>query len=386
MNDVATMRQSSNFRKKIMSTKVVTFLDLRATYLELQAELDQAYQRVMYSGWYLLGQELSAFEDEFAAYCGSAYAIGVANGLQALELILRAYDIGPGDEVIVPSNTYIATWLAITHVGAIIVPVEPDMQTYNLDVTRLAAAITPRTKAIMVVHLYGQAADMQPILALAANHGIKVIEDAAQAHGARYRGKRVGSLGDAAGFSFYPGKNLGAFGDAGAITTDDANLATRVKLLRNYGSTVKYYNEELGTNSRLDECQAAALRVKLKYLDVWNQRRNIIADYYNQELKSLPAIICPTVIPTAETVWHLYVIRATERNTLQTNLTKRGISTLIHYPVPPHQQQAYKKLCQHWSLPISERLHNEVLSLPIGPHLNLDDAKRVVVALRECMA
>lgn len=361
----------------------VPFLDLKAPYLELKGELDEAYQRVMQSGWYLLGSELSAFEQEFAAYCGSQYAIGVANGLQALELILRAYDIGPGDEVIVPSNTYIATWLAVTQVGATVVPVEPDIRTYNIDPARIEAAITSKTKAIMPVHLYGQAVEMDPIMQLADRYNLKVIEDAAQAHGATYKGKKAGALGHAAGFSFYPGKNLGAFGDAGAVTTNDAKINERIRLLRNYGSKVKYYNEEIGTNSRLDEFQAAALRVKLKYLDAWNARRKTIAEYYTDALKEMN-IIRPVIIENSQSAWHLYVIRTGEREALQASLNERGIHTLIHYPLPPHKQKAYKSM-DHWQLPISEKIHNEVLSLPMGPHLRMEQAQAVVSALGDCL-
>jgi dTDP-4-amino-4,6-dideoxygalactose transaminase len=372
--------------EKIMSSVdlPVPFLDLKATYLELKNELDQAYQRVMNSGWYLLGHELAAFEEEFANYCDVKYAIGVANGLQALELILQAYDIGPGDEVIVPANTYIATWLAVTKLGATVVPVEPDINTYNIDPTLIEAAITPKTKAIMAVHLYGQTAEIDPIMHIAEKYNLKVIEDAAQAHGALYKGKKAGALGHAAGFSFYPGKNLGCFGDGGAVTTNDAELAERIKILRNYGSKIKYYNEERGINSRLDETQAAALRIKLKYLDSWNQRRVNIAEYYQQELQKFSEIIKPHVINDSQSIWHLYVIRTAQREVLQQKLQEQGVSTLIHYPVPPHKQKAYKEM-QDWQLPISEKIHAEVLSLPIGPHLSIEQAQRVMTALANCL-
>lgn len=363
----------------------IPFLDLKSPYLELKTELDEAYHRVMQSGWYLLGNEINAFEHEFSAYCGVKHTVGVANGLQALELILKAYDIGPGDEVIVPSNTYIATWLAITYVGAKVVPVEPNLLTYNLDPTRIEAAITANTKAIMPVHLYGQPVDMDPILEIAARYELKVIEDAAQAHGALYKGKRTGALGDAAGFSFYPGKNLGAFGDAGAVTTNDSAIAERIKMLRNYGSKVKYHNEEPGINSRLDEFQAAALRVKLKYLDAWNTRRNQIAELYSSQLANLNPIVCPTILNDCQSVWHLYVIRHEYRNGLQKKLNECGINTLIHYPIPPHKQNAYKEMYE-WSLPISEKIHREVLSLPIGPHMSLDQAEYVVECIQATAA
>lgn len=354
----------------------IPFLDLKAPYLELKEELDQAYQRVMNSGWFLLGNELASFEDEFSHYCGTTFAVGVANGLQALELILLAYDIGPGDEVIVPSNTYIATWLAVTHVGARVVPIEPDVRTYNLDPTKIEAAITTKTKAIMPVHLYGQTADMAPILAIAKKFNLKVIEDAAQAHGATYQNKKAGSLGDAAGFSFYPGKNLGAFGDAGAVTTNDPAVAERVKMLRNYGSKIKYYNEERGTNSRLDEFQAAILRVKLNYLSEWNKRRTVIANFYTDTLQQRDDIVCPSILENCQSAWHLYVIRHNDRDALQKKLLAHGIHTLIHYPIPPHKQKAYQDM-QLCSFPLSEKIHREVLSLPIGPHLSMEQIRRI---------
>ncbi len=367
----------------MLAEKTIPFLDLKAAYIELKDELDEAYRRVMNSGWYLLGSELADFETEFARYCSTKYAMGVANGLQALELILRAYDIGPGDEVIVPSNTYIATWLAVSYVGAQVIPVEPDIRTYNIDPNRVEAAITPKTKAIMPVHLYGQTADIDPIMQLAQHYNLKVIEDAAQSHGATYKGNKAGALGHAAGFSFYPGKNLGAFGDAGAITTNDAALAERIKMLRNYGSKIKYHNEERGVNSRLDEFQAGALRVKLKYLDQWNARRARLAQYYTEKLKHHSDIICPYVMETNQPVWHLYVIRSQIRDVLQNQLKEEGINTLIHYPIPPHKQKAYKEM-HAWQLPISENIHKEVLSLPMGPHLSEEQVHRVVTALAGC--
>jgi dTDP-4-amino-4,6-dideoxygalactose transaminase len=368
----------------MISQPSIPFLDLKAPYLELKEELDEAHQRVMNSGWYLLGNELAAFEEEFAAYCGCKYAMGVANGLQALELILRAYDIGPGDEVIVPSNTYIATWLAVTSVGATVIPVEPDIRTYNIDPSLIEAAITSKTKAIMVVHLYGQTADMNPIQALAKKYSLKLIEDAAQAHGAKYAGVRAGALGDAAGFSFYPGKNLGAFGDGGAVTTNDSDLAERIKLLRNYGSKIKYHNEERGTNSRLDECQAAALRVKLKYLDEWNARRGVLADYYQQALASFANLKLPMILDNCSTAWHLYVIQCANRDELQQRLLNQGVHTLIHYPIPPHKQPAYAEM-NNIGLPISEQIHREVLSLPIGPQMSSNDLELVVKALHSAV-
>jgi dTDP-4-amino-4,6-dideoxygalactose transaminase len=323
----------------------VPFLDFVGPYEELKAELDEAYMRFMRSAWYILGKEVEAFEHEFAAYCGVRHCVGVGNGLEALHLSLRAYGIGKGDEVIVPSNTYIATWLAVSYAGAIPVPVEPDPQTYNIDPARIESALTSRTRAIMPVHLYGQPADMDPIMELAEQHGLKVIEDNAQAQGARYKGRRTGSLGHAAGNSFYPGKNLGAFGDAGAVTTNDPELADRVRVLRNYGSRVKYHNEVKGFNSRLDELQAAFLRVKLRHLDDWNARRRKIAEFYLTQLSTLNSqLILPHVPEWAESVWHLFVIRHAERDFLQQKLAEAGVGTLIHYPVPPHLSGAYADL------------------------------------------
>jgi dTDP-4-amino-4,6-dideoxygalactose transaminase len=361
----------------------VPFLSLTPAYTELRDELDDAYRRVMESGWYILGVEVDSFERAFASYCDASHCIGVANGLDALHLILRAYDIGQGDEVIVPANTYIATWLAVSHAGAKPIPVEPDLRTYNLDPQRLRAAITPRTRAILSVHLYGQPADMAPILAIAREHGLKVIEDTAQAHGAQYRGRRTGSLADAAGFSFYPGKNLGALGDAGAIVTNDDALADRVRMLRNYGSRVKYENELKGFNSRLDPLQAAFLQVKLAHLDEWNQRRKVLADRYLEELADVPDLILPVVPDWAESAWHLFVIRHPQRDRLQEHLTRARIGTLIHYPVPPHLSGAYAE--DGWragDLPITEEFAKTVLSLPLGPHLTADGVANVIRAVR----
>lgn len=358
----------------------IPFLDLKAPYLELKSELDAAYRRVMESGWYILGTEVEAFEAEFATYSECRHCIGVANGLDALHLIVRAYGIGPGDEVIVPSNTYIATWLAVTHAGATPVPVEPDPLTYNLDPARIEAAITDKTRAIIAVHLYGQPADMDEINRVVArvnqsrvtSHAspLVVIEDAAQAHGARYNGRRVGSLGDAAGFSFYPGKNLGAIGDGGAVTTNDPELAERIRELRNYGSKIKYHNEVIGFNSRLDELQAALLRVKLAKLDEWNERRRQIAARYLQELACESGLLLPVVPEWAEPVWHLFVVRSEQREALQQTLAAAGVGTMIHYPIPPHLQASYSDLnFKAGDFPLSERMAGEALSLPMGPHL-----------------
>lgn len=364
----------------------VPFLDLKAINLSQGAELEAAFQRVLNSGWYILGQEVANFEQRFAAYCGAAQGIGVANGLDAIMLVLKASGIGPGDEVIVPSNTFIATWLAVSQCGATPVPVEPVAATYNLDPARVAAAITPRTKAIVPVHLYGQPADMDPLLALAEQHGLLVLEDAAQAHGARYRGRRTGSLGQAAAFSFYPGKNLGALGDAGGITTSDAALAERIRTYRNYGSQQKYHNLVQGFNSRLDEMQAAFLNVKLEALDAGNAQRRAIAARYT-ELLAGSGLLLPHVPDWAEPVWHLYVVRHPQRDALAAKLAEQGIGTIVHYPIAPHMQQAYAALgFQEGDFPIAEAIHREVLSLPIGPHMTLAQADQVAAAVRVALA
>jgi dTDP-4-amino-4,6-dideoxygalactose transaminase len=359
----------------------VPFLDVRAAYLELQAELDAAYRRVMESGAYVLGEELAAFEREFAAYCDSRHCIGVGNGLDALHLIVRGYGIGAGDEVIVPSHTYIATWLAVSGAGATPVPVECDPRTYNLDPERVEAAITGRTRAVIAVHLYGQTADVGAVLDIARRHGLKVVEDAAQAQGARSHGRRAGGLADAAGFSFYPGKNLGAFGDAGAVVTGDDDLAERVRLLRNYGSRVKYHHDIAGFNSRLDPLQAAFLRVRLRCLDEWNERRRRIAARYLEALAELDLVL-PFVAPSAEPVWHLFVVAHARRDDLQRHLADCGVGTLLHYPVAPHRSGAYDASHGHLSLPVAERLAATVLSLPMGPHLSSAQVEHVIESLK----
>lgn len=348
----------------------IPFLDLKAATQELTAEIDQALDRVLNSGWYILGPEVEAFEREFADYCEASHCVGVANGLDALHLALRTLGIGPGDEVIVPSNTYIATWLAVSQCGATPVPVEPDPRTYNIDPSRIEALITPRTKAILPVHLYGQPADLDPILDLARQQGLKVVEDAAQAHGARYKGQRIGGHGDAVAWSFYPGKNLGALGDGGAVTTNDPEIADRLRVLRNYGSRVKYVNEVQGVNSRLDPLQAAILQVKLRHLDDWNTRRATIAARYLEGLAATDLIL-PHVPNWAEPVWHLFIVRHPQRDTLQRHLNEAGIGTLIHYPIPPHRQGAYAPAgFAPDAFPLAARLADEVLSLPMGPHVS----------------
>jgi dTDP-4-amino-4,6-dideoxygalactose transaminase len=364
----------------------VPFLDLAATYKELRAEIDVAVSRSLASGWYVGGAELDAFEEEFSRFTEASYCVGVANGLDALHLALRAMEVGPGDEVIVPSNTYIASWLAVSQCGATPVPVEPDPRTFNMNPAQIEAAITPRTRVIMPVHLYGQPAAMAPILSIARKRGLRVLEDGAQAHGARYDGRRIGSHGDAVAWSFYPGKNLGAVGDGGAVTTNDAQLADRIRVLRNYGSRIKYVNEVKGYNSRLDPLQAAVLRVKLKHLDEWNSRRCAVAEFYQRELAECDFIL-PYVPAFAQSVWHLFVVQTEKRDRLQKVLAGFGIGSLIHYPIPPHRQAAYAR--PEWTdgaFPVAERMGAQVLSLPIGPHLDAEQILAVVAATRRAVA
>ncbi|MDC0598496.1 DegT/DnrJ/EryC1/StrS family aminotransferase [Gammaproteobacteria bacterium] len=357
----------------------VPFLDLNRLHQSIREPMDAAYHRVIDKGWFIMGQELEAFEEEFARYSEVKHCIGVGNGLEALHLLLRAYGIGAGDEVIVPSNTFIATWLAVTECGARPVPVEPNAATHNIDPELIAEAITDRTRAIMPVHLYGQPADMDPINLLAAKHGLVVIEDAAQAQGARYKNRRAGSLGHAAATSFYPGKNLGALGDGGAVLTSDDAIAEKVRQLRNYGSKQKYLHDIEGFNSRLDEMQAAFLRVKLAELDSWNDQRRKVAGQYSAALEHADVTL-PFVPEGIEPVWHLYVIRSKQRDALQTYLEEQGIATVIHYPIPPHQQKCYQEL-KDLSLPIAETLANEVLSLPIFPDMELEETQYVTAML-----
>lgn len=365
---------------------MIPFLDLAAIQKRQSKDLKAAFERVLDSGWYILGDELREFEREYALYCSARECVGVANGLDALTLSLRALGVGAGDEVLVPSNTYIATWLAVSHVGATPIPVEPNCATANMDSSLLSAALSPRTRVIMPVHLYGQPVDLDPIIAFAKEHGLKVVEDGAQAHGAKYRGKRIGSHGDVVAWSFYPGKNLGALGDGGAVTTDDPGIADRIRVLRNYGSRVKYHNEVIGYNSRLDELQAALLRVKLHALDDDNRHRAMIADYYNEKLRD-SELVLPQIADECEAVWHLYVVRHAQRDRLAKILADKGIGTVIHYPIPPHLQPAYASSgFAAGSLPIAEALHSEVLSLPIGPTMPIEHAAMVVSALLSALA
>ena len=356
---------------------MIPFLDFKALHEEIRRDLDAAYARVIDSNWLILGQECNEFEREFAAYCDVAHCIGVANGLDALFLVLKAMGVGPGDEVIVPANTYIATWLAVSYTGAIPVPVEPDPRTYNIDAGRIERAITAATKVILPVHLYGQPADMDAIMDVAGRYDLQVLEDAAQAHGARYHGRRTGSLGHAAGFSFYPGKNLGALGDGGAVTTNDAVLADRIRVLRNYGSRTKYHNEVKGFNSRLDELQAAFLRVKLRKLDNWNARRADIVQRYIAALEGADVVL-PHMPDGMEPAWHLFVLQHAHRDALQAHLTSENIGTVIHYPIPPHLQPAYADSgYAAGAFPISESLHSGVISLPLWPQMSHADVATV---------
>jgi dTDP-4-amino-4,6-dideoxygalactose transaminase len=359
----------------------VAFLDLASAYSEIQSEIETSILASLRSGWYVGGRDVEAFEEEYCAYTGTRHCIGVGNGLDALQLALRAMGIGAADEVIVPSNTYIATWLAVTQCGAVPVPVEPLTSTFNIDPARIEAVITSKTRAIIPVHLYGQPADLDPILAVARKHGLRVLEDAAQAHGARYKGKRIGGHGDAVAWSFYPGKNLGALGDAGAVTTNDPEIADRVRVLRNYGSRVKYVNEVKGFNSRLDPMQAVALRVKLKYLDEWNARRVATAKRYTAQLVGT-GLVLPQVPEWAEPVWHLYVLQHPMRDSLQKTAQAAGIATSIHYPIPPHLQRAYQDAGYiKGRFPIAETMADQVLSLPIGPQLAEAGLRAVIAAL-----
>lgn len=360
----------------------IRFNELKTVTAEIREQLDAAYHRVMDSGWYVLGQEVESFEQEFAAYCNSEHCIGVANGLEALQLILKAHDIGPGDEVLVPANTFIATWLAVSHVGAYPVPVEPDRNTHNISAEGISDAITPKTKAIIVVHLYGQPVEMDEINRIAEMHGISVFEDACQAQGAKYKDKSAGSLGRAAAFSFYPVKNLGAYGDGGAITTSDSELAARLRLLRNYGSPTKYQHDQVGYNSRLDEMQAAFLRVKLKQLDAHNSVRKAQANRYSELLVGIPQIRLPASSPETISVWHQYVIQVEKRDDLVQYLDSKGIEAMIHYPCSPHKTGAYGDTHGHLKLPVTEMLVDRILSLPLGMHLSQMDVETVVKEIK----
>jgi len=361
---------------------MIPLLNLKEICAQYADELKDAVSRVIDSGWYILGEEVLAFEHEFAEYCGVKHCIGVSNGFDALKLILQAYEFGFGDEIIVPSNTYIASILAISEIGATPVLVEPKLETFNIDPYLIEKHITEKTKAILAVHLYGQCAEMEIIQNIANKRNLKVIEDAAQAHGAMLNGKKTGNLGDAAGFSFYPGKNLGALGDAGAVTTNDDNLAKKIRALRNYGSHKKYEHVYKGFNHRLDEIQAAMLRIKLKYLDQENEARREIVNLYQKGIRNNNIILPISPVNPSEHVWHLFVIRSRDRERLQRYLGNRGIQTVIHYPIPPHKQLAYTE----WgdiSYPISEQIHREVLSIPLSPVKSAIHTWKIIEAINQ---
>jgi dTDP-4-amino-4,6-dideoxygalactose transaminase len=355
----------------------IPFLNLHATYKELKKDIDEAIQRVLDSGVYILGKEVEAFECEYSAYCHTNYCVGVGNGLDAIYISLKSLDIGPGDEVLVPSNTYIATWLAVSQCGAIPVPIEPDIDTYNINPSLIPNLVTKKTKAIIAVHLYGQPAPLDEILKFAKKFKLKVVEDAAQAHGASYKGQKIGAHSDMVAWSFYPGKNLGAFGDGGAITTNSEELANKAMVIRNYGSEHRYINGVRGLNSRLDPLQAAILRVKLTKLDEWNSRRRHIAQTYNEIFRSA-GLCVPKMQDGLNSSWHLYVLRHPKRDEIIEKMNSFSINLLIHYPIPPHLQRAYNFMGYvPGDFPVAEKLSQEVFSLPIGPHLQEEDVHRV---------
>ncbi len=363
---------------------MIPHLDLQRVNQPYQAQIEEAIQRVARSGWYVLGKEVATFEQNWAAYCGVNHCVGVANGLNALELIFKAFEFPKNSEVIVPANTYIASILSVTSLGLKPIWIEPNADTLNIDPNEIEKRITPRTKAIMAVHLYGKCCNMKPIWEIAQKYNLKVVEDAAQAHGATYQGLKAGALSDAAAFSFYPTKNLGALGDAGAITTNDPLLARKLCSLRNYGSTIKYYNDDIGTNSRLDEIQAAVLNVKLKYLDTENKRRRELARIFALGIQN-PSITLPNLETIQEDAWHLFVIRHPKREQFIDFLMDNGIQATVHYPVPPHKQKAYEAY-NHLSLPLTEKIHNEVVSLPLNPSLSNDEAAYIVKTVNQSVS
>jgi len=362
----------------------IAFLDLKRLHLDIQEELDGVWERVLKSGWFILGEEVSAFEKEFAAFCGVTHGIGVGSGMDALSLTLKALGIGPGHDIMVPAHTFIATAFAVSAVGANPVAVDVRSDTGNMDATQLSRAVTSKTKGIIPVHLYGQPADMDSINAFAQAHALKVIEDAAQAHGAKYKGRPVGSLSDAACFSFYPGKNLGALGDGGAVVTNDTELADKIRMLRNYGTQKKYHHNLQGANSRLDELQAAVLRVKLRHLDHWNRARKKIAEFFSNTLSNVDGLQVPWVPEWADPVWHLYVIRHKKRDVLLQSLADKDINCQIHYPIPIHLAKAYtNSSLAHTSFPRSEAWAKTCLSLPMAPYLGQEECEKIISALRK---
>jgi dTDP-4-amino-4,6-dideoxygalactose transaminase len=362
----------------------IPFLSFKKMNADVKQQTLQSFETFFDSGWYVLGNDVKKFEAEYASFNHTTYSVGLANGLDALIIALKTLNIGKDDEVIVPSNTYIASWLAISYVGATPIPVEPRIETFNINPDLIEAAITPKTKAIMPVHLYGQSCEMDAIMLLAKKHNLFVVEDNAQSQGATYNGKITGSFGDINGTSFYPGKNLGAYGDAGAITSNNEALYNRACVIRNYGSQKKYYNDELGINSRLDEVQAGFLSIKLNYLDSWNKERNKIATVYLDKLKNIEGLILPQLAPNATSVYHLFVIRTTKRDALQEHLSKNGIGTLIHYPVPPHLQKAYNELnYKKGDFQIAETIADTCLSIPMYPGLNENEIDYVCDAIKK---
>ncbi len=360
---------------------MINFLNLHKINERFRDEIDDRIKQVLDSGWYILGEQVSLFERNFAAFCGVKHCIGCANGLDALNLIIKAYGFSTGDEIIVPANTYIASILAISQNGCTPVLVEPDIDTYNINPDLIEQKITENTKAIMVVHLYGQAVEMEKIWDIAKRYNLKIIEDSAQSHGAMYKGKRAGNLGDASGFSFYPGKNLGCLGDGGCVTTNDDELAYRIRAIANYGSDYKYHHIFKGTNSRLDEIQAAVLDIKLKHLDEDNKRRREIAKFYRENIKN-PNIILPQLKEEKNHVWHIFAVRVNDRDRLKKYLEGNGIETNIHYPTAPHKQECYKEL-EHLSFPVSEKIHKQVLSLPISPVLTNEEVTKIVKVIND---
>lgn len=360
---------------------MIKFLDLKKINNRYREEIDSRIKNILDKGWYLQGEENENFTKNFANFCGTKFALGVANGLDALNLIIKAYGFGNGDEIIVPANTYIATILAISENGCIPILVEPDIKTYNINPDSIEEKITTKTKAIMVVHLYGQAVQMEKIWKIAKKYNLKIIEDSAQAHGAIYQENRTGNLGDASGFSFYPGKNLGCIGDGGAVTTNDEELFNKIKAIANYGSDRKYHHIYKGVNSRLDEIQAAVLDIKLKHLDSDNNKRREISKYYRENIKN-SKIILPETYDEKSHVWHIFAVRTQNRDEFQKYLTEKGIQTIIHYPTPPHKQRAYKEW-NNLSFPITEEIHNTILSLPISPVMTDSEIEKVVEVVNE---
>lgn len=360
---------------------MIKFLDLKKINNRYREEIDSRIKNILDKGWYLQGEENENFTKNFANFCGTKFALGVANGLDALNLIIKAYGFGNGDEIIVPANTYIATILAISENGCIPILVEPDIKTYNINPDSIEEKITSKTKAIMVVHLYGQAVQMEKIWKIAKKYNLKIIEDSAQAHGAIYQENHTGNLGDASGFSFYPGKNLGCIGDGGAVTTNDEELFNKIKAIANYGSDRKYHHIYKGVNSRLDEIQAAVLDVKLKHLDSDNNKRREISKYYRENIKN-SKLILPETYDEKSHVWHIFAVRTQNRDEFQKYLTEKGIQTIIHYPTPPHKQGAYKEW-NNLSFPITEEIHNTILSLPISPVMTDSEIEKVVEVVNE---